>query len=96
MSQTEENKETAKGTHTEVVAKAKRRQYTAEYKLRILLSMHLRGSTLRVEASLVSIISTSPISPSTPLPFSAGLLRTQPPFPRSCQDCSGGSDARNA
>ena len=36
MSQTEENKETAKGTHTEVVAKAKRRQYTGEYKLRIL------------------------------------------------------------
>jgi transposase-like protein len=36
MSQIEENKETAKGTNTEVVAKAKRRKYTAEYKLRIL------------------------------------------------------------
>jgi transposase-like protein len=36
MSQIEENKETAKGTDTEVVAKAKRRQYTSDYKLRIL------------------------------------------------------------
>jgi len=36
MSQIKENKEAAKGTQTEVVAKAKRRQSTADYKLRIL------------------------------------------------------------
>jgi len=36
MSQTENSKLAAEGTNTEVVAKAKRRQYTAEYKLRIL------------------------------------------------------------
>lgn len=36
MTQTENRKAITDGTNTEVVAKAKRRQYTAEYKLRIL------------------------------------------------------------
>jgi transposase len=36
MSQAENRKPSAEGTSTEVVAKAQRRQYTAEYKLRIL------------------------------------------------------------
>ncbi len=36
MTQTEKSKAITDGTNTEVVAKAKRRQYTAEYKLRIL------------------------------------------------------------
>lgn len=36
MSQTETSKPAGEGTSTEVVVKAKRRQYTADYKLRIL------------------------------------------------------------
>lgn len=36
MSQAENGKPSTEGTSTEVVAKAQRRQYTAEYKLRIL------------------------------------------------------------
>lgn len=63
MTQRENSKPPAEGTSTEVVAKAKRRQYTAEYKLRILRETEACkgsgevGALLRKEGVYSSLLS---------------------------------------
>lgn len=63
MTQTENSKPPVEGTSTEVVAKAKRRQYTTEYKLRILRETEACkvrgevGALLRHEGLYSSLVS---------------------------------------